>query len=53
MNLIQTLEKEQVPHERAIGQLLAVQIYRFLAEAENNIWHAYTVWFLDGNPIVG
>jgi hypothetical protein len=22
-------------------------------EAENKIWHAHPVWFLDGNPIVG
>ena len=24
-----------------------------LNEAENKIWHANPVWFLDGNPIVG
>nr|WP_084523667.1 DUF1801 domain-containing protein [Adhaeribacter aquaticus] len=24
-----------------------------LSEAENKIWHAHPVWFLDGNPIVG
>lgn len=22
-------------------------------EAENKVWHAHPVWFLDGNPIVG
>jgi hypothetical protein len=24
-----------------------------LPEAENKVWHAHTVWFLDGNPVVG
>ncbi|MEZ4222589.1 MAG: DUF1801 domain-containing protein [Polyangiaceae bacterium] len=39
--------------DRAICQLLAQQIDRHLPEAENKIWHAHPVWFLDGNPIVG
>lgn len=41
------------PVDRAICQLLAEQIDRNLPEAENKIWHAHPVWFLDGNPIVG
>lgn len=41
------------PSDRAICQLLAEQIGRTLPEAENKIWHAHPVWFLDGNPIVG
>jgi len=24
-----------------------------LPDAENKVWHAHPVWFLDGNPIVG
>jgi uncharacterized protein YdhG (YjbR/CyaY superfamily) len=32
---------------------LAKQINLHLPEAENKIWHAHPVWFLDGNPIVG
>ena len=24
-----------------------------MPNAENKIWHAHPVWFLDGNPIVG
>ena len=24
-----------------------------MRSAENKIWHAHPVWFLDGNPIVG
>ena len=43
----------QAPGDRAICQLLAEQIDRGLPEAENKIWHAHPVWFLDGNPIVG
>ena len=43
----------QTPNDRAICQLLAEQIDRGLPEAENKIWHAHPVWFLDGNPIVG
>lgn len=43
----------QSPGDRAICRLLAEQIDRHLPEAENKIWHAHPVWFLDGNPIVG
>lgn len=43
----------QAPADRAICERLAEQIDRDLPEAENRIWHAHPVWFLDGNPIVG
>ncbi|HRQ64371.1 MAG TPA: DUF1801 domain-containing protein [Xanthomonadaceae bacterium] len=43
----------QAPEDRAICALLAQTIDRCLPEAENRIWHAHPVWFLDGNPIVG
>jgi hypothetical protein len=43
----------QAPDDRAICHLLAQEIDRHLPEAENRIWHAHPVWFLDGNPIVG
>jgi len=36
-----------------ICNILAREINRGLPEAENKIWHAHPVWFLDGNPIVG
>jgi uncharacterized protein YdhG (YjbR/CyaY superfamily) len=36
-----------------ICSLLALTINNELAEAENKIWHAHPVWFLNGNPIVG
>lgn len=41
------------PGDRAICDLLAQQIDLHLPEAENKVWHAHPVWFLDGNPIVG
>lgn len=37
----------------AICELLARAIDEGLPEAENRIWHAHPVWFLDGNPVVG
>lgn len=43
----------QQPGDREICQLLADTIDQNLAGAENKIWHAHPVWFLDGNPIVG
>jgi hypothetical protein len=43
----------QAPGDRAICRVLAREIDRNLHEAENKIWHAHPVWFLDGNPIVG
>jgi hypothetical protein len=43
----------QAPKDREICQFLAKEIDRSLPEAENKIWHAHPVWFLDGNPIVG
>ena len=41
------------PEEREICDLLAREIDRHLPEAENKVWHAHPVWFLDGNPVVG
>lgn len=45
--------ERQEPGDKAICDLLAAEIDRLLPEAENKIWHAHPVWFLDGNPIVG
>jgi hypothetical protein len=39
--------------EQEICDLLAKEIDGSLSEAENKIWHAHPVWFLDGNPVVG
>lgn len=38
---------------REICTLLASEIDKGLPKAENKIWHAHPVWFLDANPIVG
>jgi hypothetical protein len=43
----------QEPASRAICETLAVEISGGLPEAENRIWHAHPVWFLNGNPVVG
>jgi hypothetical protein len=39
--------------DKTIYELLADLITDSLPEAENKIWHAHPVWFLDGNPIAG
>lgn len=44
---------KQTPADKAICEALAAEINRHLPDAENKIWHAHPVWFLDGNPIVG
>ncbi len=41
------------PDDQEICDLLAREIDENLPEAENKIWHAHPVWFLDGNPVVG
>ena len=50
---IQSYNDQQTPAEKAICDLLATAINKELTEAENKIWHAHPVWFLDGNPVVG
>lgn len=39
--------------DRAIAKKLAETIDAALPEAENKVWHAHPVWFLDGNPVAG
>jgi hypothetical protein len=41
------------PQDHEICELLAEVIDKNLPEAENKIWHAHPVWFLEGNPVVG
>jgi hypothetical protein len=41
------------PTDRDIADTLAAVIDKYLRKAENKVWHAHPVWFLDGNPIVG
>jgi hypothetical protein len=52
-NDIQEYYDRQTGEDRKICHLLAEEICRVLPEAENKIWHAHPVWFIDGNPITG
>jgi uncharacterized protein YdhG (YjbR/CyaY superfamily) len=45
--------ENQEPSHKDVCDLLAREIDKNLPEAENKIWHAHPVWFLEGNPIVG
>jgi hypothetical protein len=40
-------------NDQKICEVLASEIDRGLPTAENKVWHAHPVWFLEGNPIVG
>jgi hypothetical protein len=50
---ILTYNNQQNEADQAICNQLAETISNELKNAENKIWHAHPVWFLDGNPIVG
>ncbi len=50
---IKTHNDKQTSDDKEICDLLATTIDKELSDAENKIWHAHPVWFLDGNPIVG
>lgn len=50
---IQAYNDKQSATDKAICDLLAAEISAGLPEAENKIWHAHPVWFLDGNPVAG
>ncbi len=50
---VQAYNDAQADTDRDICNLLYQEINRSMPEAENKIWHAHPVWFLDGNPIVG
>lgn len=50
---IKSFHEAQIPEEKSICDFLFSLISESLPEAENKIWHAHPVWFLEGNPIVG
>ncbi len=50
---IKSYNDKQTPADKKICNLLATTIDSVLTDAENKIWHAHPVWFLDGNPIAG
>lgn len=39
--------------DQTICDVLAEEICNHLPDAENKIWHAHPVWFIEKNPIVG
>lgn len=49
----QSYNRSQSSTDAEICDMLANTISACLPEAENKIWHAHPVWFLEGNPIVG
>ena len=53
MHIIDAYNNKQTIEDREICNILSQEISINLPEAENKIWHAHPVWFLDGNPIVG
>ena len=44
---------KQTDEDRKICNILSKEISRNLPAAENKIWHAQPVWFLERNPIAG
>jgi uncharacterized protein YdhG (YjbR/CyaY superfamily) len=50
---VRTYNDSQSLSDKKICTLLATEINANLPEAENKIWHAHPVWFLDGNPVTG
>lgn len=50
---IQDYNNSQQISDQEICYKLTQIINKNLPDAENKIWHAHPVWFLEGNPIVG
>ncbi|MEO5891157.1 MAG: DUF1801 domain-containing protein [Ferruginibacter sp.] len=50
---IEAYNNKQTADDKKICDILAKEISHHLPEAENKVWHAHPVWFLEGNPIVG
>lgn len=53
MSQIQDYNDSQTAENKEICNALYTIIRKNLSDAENKIWHAHPVWFLDGNPILG
>jgi hypothetical protein len=51
--VIRTYNNSLSAVDKKICNMLAKEISAGLPEAENKIWHAHPVWFLDGNPVAG
>lgn len=54
MNIeIDNYNKNQDPTYQEICNAISTCINTYLPKAENKIWHAHPVWFIEGNTIVG
>jgi hypothetical protein len=49
---IQVYNQNQTAKDKVICDLLQNLIDQEWIEAASKIWHAHSVWFLDGNPVV-
>lgn len=49
----QAYNEKQLPEDREICETLATEIDQHLPGAENKVWHAHPVWFIEGNPVAG
>lgn len=50
---VKAYNNKQTAEDKKICNVLAEEINTHLPQAENKIWHAHPVWFLEGNPVVG
>ena len=50
---VKAYNSAQTAPNKKICNTLAEEINLHLPEAENKVWHAHPVWFLEGNPVVG
>jgi hypothetical protein len=50
---VQDYNNALAAEDKQICDLLAQEINAGLPMAENKIWHAHPVWFLEGNPVAG
>ncbi|MEP1033509.1 DUF1801 domain-containing protein [Ekhidna sp.] len=51
--VILTFNSRQTPEDQKICERLSSIIKESLPQAENKVWHAHPVWFIEGNPVVG
>ncbi len=50
---IKSYNSKQSITDKKICKILFEEIDKTLKGAENKIWHAHPVWFIEGNPVVG
>lgn len=50
---IRSYNNSQSAEDKKICNILSKIISECLPDAENKIWHAHPVWFIDGNPVTG